>query len=268
VGYYRFAAKVRKFKPLLDSCIVAVLARLDAANPGMGESIAIDGSDLPACANGQRFVSKNGRERKLSEYSDPDASWGHRSTVPKRKGGGVLRVQGPRRGTLTGLPVAWTVETARDAETTFSLGLLDGALGRGCNVKNAIMDKGYDNGPIHDGWNQRGVCPITPLRKTPAVVRGDHHAPTCEHGAWLFKGADYKRRATKWRCPTGECQPKSTWIKANRLHPLIPHHTARSTVLYKSRGTVAREFGLCSSMNGRSCPVGCAESSAFAFALT
>ena len=54
----------------------------------MGESIAIDGSDLPAYANGQRFVSKNGRERALSEYSDPDASWGHRSAISTRKGGG------------------------------------------------------------------------------------------------------------------------------------------------------------------------------------
>jgi hypothetical protein len=60
---YRFAAKLRAFKPLLNSCIVAVLARLHEANPGMGDSIAIDGSDLPAYARGQRFVSKNRRER-------------------------------------------------------------------------------------------------------------------------------------------------------------------------------------------------------------
>jgi hypothetical protein len=44
------------------------------------------GSDLPAYANGQRLVSKNGRERE--RYSDPDASWGHRSAVSTRKGGG------------------------------------------------------------------------------------------------------------------------------------------------------------------------------------
>jgi len=75
------------------------------------------------------------------------------------------------------------------------------------------------------------------------VVPGDQHAPTCEHGEWTFAGTDYKRQATKWRCPTGECQPKSTWIKADRLHPLIPRHTERSAALYKSRGAVEREFG-------------------------
>jgi len=47
-----------------------------------------DGSDMPAYANGQRFVSKGGRERADSEFSDPDASWGHRSAVSTRKGGG------------------------------------------------------------------------------------------------------------------------------------------------------------------------------------
>jgi hypothetical protein len=144
---------------------------------------------------------------------------------------------------ITGLPLAWTVETAKDAETTFALGLLDATRERGFNVKNAIMDKGYDNGPIHDGCNDRGVCPITPLRKTPAVVRGDHKPPCCEHGTWTFAGADFKRKATKWRCPTGECTAKSMWVKADRLHPLIPRESKRSRKLYRSRGAVEREFG-------------------------
>jgi len=81
---YRFATKLRAYKPLLDVCIAAVLGQLHDEHPGMGESIAIDGSDLPAYANGQRFVSKNGRERAASEYSDPDASWG--TARPSRRG--------------------------------------------------------------------------------------------------------------------------------------------------------------------------------------
>jgi len=241
---YRFAAKLRAYKPLLDACIVAVLDRLREANPGMGESIAIDGSDLPAYANGQRFVSKNGRERAASEYSDPDASWGHRSAVSTRKGGGYYGYKVHAAvDTLTGLPMAWTVETAKDAETTFALGLLDTVRERGFAVRNAIMDKGYDNGPIHDGCMDRGVCPVTPLRQTGRVKAGDANAPTCEHGDRTFAGTDYKRQATKWRCPTGECKPKSTWVKADRMHPLIPRHTERSRKLYSSRGAVEREFG-------------------------
>jgi hypothetical protein len=227
---------------ILRSSTVRVTASLHGKHPDMGRDVAIDGSDMPAYANGQRFVSKNGPERE--RFSDPDATWGHRSAVSTRKGGGYYGYKiHAAVCVVTGLPLAWTVETASAAETTFALGLIDSVRERGFAVKTAIMDKGYDNGPIHNGCMDRDVAPITPLRKTPAVVRGDHKAPTCEHGEWTFAGADYKRRATKWRCPTGECKPASVWVKADRLHPLIPRHTERSRKLYHSRGAVEREFG-------------------------
>ncbi|MHB1809702.1 MAG: transposase [Solirubrobacteraceae bacterium] len=241
---YRFGAKLREHKHLLNACIDGVLGRLHESHPGMGENIAIDGSDLPAYANGQRYVSKGGRERAPEEYSDPDASWGHRSAVSTRKGGGFYGYKVHAAvDTLTGLPLAWTVETAKDAEANFALPLLDVVRARDFAVRTAIMDKGYDNGPIHDGCMDRGVCPVTALRKTELVKRGEHKPPSCEHGVWTFAGADFKRKATKWRCPTGECRPASTWIKADRLHPLIPRSTERSRKLYASRGAVEREFG-------------------------
>ena len=95
---YRFSAKLRAYKPLLDTCLARVTASLHAELPVYGRNLAIDGSDLPAYANGQRFVSKGGRERSDDEFSDPDASWGHRSAVSTRKGRGVLRLQAPRGG--------------------------------------------------------------------------------------------------------------------------------------------------------------------------
>jgi Transposase DDE domain len=72
---------------------------------------------------------------------------------------------------------------------------------------------------------------------------GYHKRPTCEHGTWTFAGADYQRNAIKWRCPTRECQPGSRWIKADRLHPLIPRNSNRWGVLYRGRAAVEREFG-------------------------
>jgi hypothetical protein len=84
------------------------------------------------------------------------------------------------------------------------------------------MEKGYDTGPIHDGCEARGVRPIIPLKETEAVKRGHDLPPTCEHGVWTFAGADFKRKATTWRCPTGECSPASTWVKADRLRPADP----------------------------------------------
>jgi hypothetical protein len=239
---YRFAGKLRQHKSLLDACIGSVLDRLREANPGMGENIAIDGSDLPAYANGQRFLSKHGPER--ARYSDPDASWGHRSAVSTRKGGGFYGYKVHAAvDTLTGLPVAWTIQSARHAEANFALPLIDLAAANGFDAKVAIMDKGYDTSTIHEGCMGRGVAPVTALIESLRVKRGEHKPPTCEHGTWTFAGADYKRRATKWRCPTGECQPASKWIKADRLHPLIPRESERSRKLYRSRGAVEREFG-------------------------
>ena len=89
----------------------------------------------------------------------------------------------------------------------------------------------------------RGCRPIIPLRETPAVTAGRHKPPTCDHGEWRFAGSDAKRGASKWRCPAGECQPASRWIKADRLHPLIPRETPRWRKLYKGRAAVEHEFG-------------------------
>jgi IS5 family transposase len=239
---YRFTAKLRAHKALLDECIAAVVGELHERLPQYGRDVAIDGSDLPAYANGQRYLSKNGPERK--RYSDPDASWGHRSAVSTRKGGGYYGYKVHAAVcTNTGLPLAWQVESARTSETSIALDLIDAVRARGFAVETCAMDKGYDTNPIHDGCMDRGIAPIVALRRTSRVVRGEHKPPTCEHGEWTFAGADRKRRATKWRCPTGECAPASTWVKADRLHPLVPRESARSRKLYRGRGAVEREFG-------------------------
>ena len=52
----------------------------------MGRDVAIDASDIAAYANGQKFIYDGGPEREA--WSDPDATWGHRSAVSTRKGGG------------------------------------------------------------------------------------------------------------------------------------------------------------------------------------
>ncbi|MGH2913947.1 MAG: transposase [Solirubrobacteraceae bacterium] len=239
---YRFARKLREHSDALADCLDRVIASLREHLPEMGRDIAIDGSDLPAYANGQRFVKKGGPERK--KFADPDATWGHRSAVSTRKGGGFYGYKiHAAVCTATDLPLAWTTETAKDAEPNFALGLLDAAMARGFGVRTAIMDKGYDGEPTHSGCMDRGVAPVIALKQTPAVKDGKHKPPECEHGTWTFAGADFKRRATKWRCPTGECDPKSVWVKADRLHPLIPRDSKRSRKLYRSRGGVEREFG-------------------------
>jgi hypothetical protein len=240
---YRFATKLREFGNMLTECIDNVLAGLHDEHPDMGETVAIDGSDLPAYANGQRFLRKNGPLRKV--YSDPDASWGHRSSISTRKGGGYYGFKVHAAvDTTTGLPIAWQVETASKAEVPVVPTLLDTLATRGFETTHAVMDKGYDGAPIYDECEARGIRPIVPLKHTPAVVDGEHLPPMCGHGEWTFAGSDAKRGASKWRCPTGKCAPASVWVKADRLHTLVPRSTNRWTALYRQRGAVEREFGV------------------------
>jgi IS5 family transposase len=239
---YRFTAKLREHTTMLEECIASVLRALKKANPLLGWDVAIDASDMPAYANGQRYKYKGGPERE--SYSDPDASWGHRSAISTRKGGGFYGYKLHLAVCAkTDLPLAWKVEAARVNESTTVEPLLDKLKGLGFNPETCAMDKGYDNGPNYQACEDRDIRPVICLKETARVKRGDHKPPTCEHGEWRFAGADYDRKATKWRCPTGKCTPASKWVKADRLHPLIPRETPRWKALYRGRASVERGFG-------------------------
>lgn len=131
------------------------LRRGSASNEGIADA---------EVAQGWRFLYNNGPERQV--YSDPDASWGHRSAVSTRKGGGFY---GYRLHlavcTQTGLPLAWRVETARRNESLYVAPLLDSLHARGLKPETGAMDRGYDNNRVMDGTRERGVVPIVCLRK-------------------------------------------------------------------------------------------------------
>ena len=195
MGVRPLRGKLRAYKPLQDACIGAVLGRLHAENPGMGENVAIDGSDLPEYANGQLTPMRRGAIAPQSFTRKGGGYCATRSCGCPHGHGAAARVGGSHR---------------EPTETTVALPLLDAVKGA---VRNAIANKGCDNGPFHDGCMARAMFPVTTLRRTTAVVRGDHKPRCCERGEWRFAETDYKRQATKWRCPTGECQPKSMWVK-------------------------------------------------------
>ncbi len=158
---YRFTVKLRRFRPMLDACVASVLASLHDELPEFGEHVAIDGSDLPAYANGQRYLSKGGKLRE--RYSDPDASWGHRSSISTRKGGGFYGSKlHAAVCTTTGLPVAWETHTAKDAEVPVVPSLLDSMRTNGFSPATVAMDKGYDACAVYDECESRGIRPVGP----------------------------------------------------------------------------------------------------------
>jgi hypothetical protein len=239
---YRFASKLRANAPAVECCIDEVVEGLKAKLPNYGTDLAIDASDMPAYANGQRYVWKGGPERNW--HTDPDASWGHRSAIATRRGGGFFgfKLQAAVC-TATDLPVAWMVATAKENETNFVAPLLDVAKRRGAIAATAAMDKAYDITRVYGECAERDCQAIVPLKQTPGVKRGDHRPPGCQHGVWKFAGSDRRRGASKWRCPSGECAPASTWVKADRLHPLTPRESKRWKAAYRKRSAVEREFG-------------------------
>jgi hypothetical protein len=237
---YRFAAKLRENAPSVERCLDSVVEGLKAKLPLYGRDLAIDASDVPAFASGYTRAP-DGRERKLS---DPDASWGRRSAISVRKGGAFYGFKLHLAACAnTGLPVAWRLETAAANESPFAPSLIDESRRRGALADTAAMDRGYDSGPLHEACAERDCLPVVPLRETGAVKAGKHLPPLCDHGEWTFAGSDRKRGASKWRCPSGGCKPASTWIKADRLHTLIPYKSKRWKALYRKRGAVEREFG-------------------------
>ncbi|MEA2826035.1 MAG: hypothetical protein QOG43_474 [Actinomycetota bacterium] len=239
---YRFTAKLRQHKGMLDTCIASVIGSLRSELPDFGTTVAIDGSDLPAYANGQKYIYNHGPERK--RFSDPDASWGHRSAISTRKGGGFYGYNVHCAvDVTTGLPLSWETRTARDAEVPVVPALLDTLTGYGIRPSVCIADKGYDVAPFYDGCETRGIRPVVPLRETPFVKQGKAAPPKCEHGVWTFADSDAKRGAAKYRCPTAECTPASVWIMADRLHTLIPRETQRWKDFYRTRVAIERTFG-------------------------
>jgi IS5 family transposase len=236
---YRFTAKLREHAPMLERCIADVVRALKKANPVLGWDVSIDASDMPAYAKGRKAD-----EPERGEPSDPDASWGHRSAVSTRGAGGFYGYKLHMAVcSKTDLPLAWRIETARTNETKAVPSLLDKLHTLGIDPETCAMDKGYDHATMHFDCMVRDIAPVIPLRETADVKRGEDGPPDCEHGVWKFAGADHNRKASKWRCPTGECKPASIWLKANRLKPLIPRDTARWKTLYRGRSSVERAFG-------------------------
>jgi Transposase domain (DUF772)/Transposase DDE domain len=180
---YRFTRKLRAFKPLLDACLDRVTAALHEQIPELGATVAIDASDLPAFANGQRYLYKGGPERK--RYADPDASWGHRSAVSTRAAGSFYGFKW--HGVVcasTGLPLAWRVETAKAAEASFAVPLLDAVKARGFRPEVAVLDMGMTTLRSMRGSRRAAAMWSSPC----ARLRPSRPASTCRPPASTAPG--------------------------------------------------------------------------------
>jgi Transposase DDE domain len=63
---------------------------------------------------------------------------------------------------VTGLPLAWEVQTARGHESPSVDALLDALASRGIVPATASLDRGYDVTRVYDTCESRGVPPVIP----------------------------------------------------------------------------------------------------------
>jgi hypothetical protein len=160
---YRFTTKLREHSDALADCLDGVSAGLQLALPEYGVDVAIDASDMPSFGNGQKYVYKGGPERE--RYSDPDASWGHRSAVSTRAAGSFYGYKIHAAVCVrTGLPLTWQIETARRNESLYAAPLLDAVRARGIQPQTCAMDAGYSHLRVFDETRERGCVPIIALR--------------------------------------------------------------------------------------------------------
>lgn len=153
---YRFTKKLSTSLSLLNACLKKMLLSLKDRFPDMGRSVAIDSTDIPAYANGQRLKYSGGEERVF--WSDPDAAWGHRSAVSTRGAGGFYGYKLHLAVCAeTSIPLAWVTKPANCSDMSCVGFLLDTMID---NPVSAIMDKGYDFRETHEVCLDNGTHPI------------------------------------------------------------------------------------------------------------
>ena len=152
-------------------CIDAVLARLHERTPAWARASPSTGPTFPPTPTGSGSCPR-------TAASGPPIFRPRRLVgAPLRRldaqGRRVLRLQGPR-GRGHGHRPSARVDASRPPRTPRRLRARParrGARRAASTSRHAIMDKGYDNGPLHDGCMERGVCPITPLEDTGRQAR-------------------------------------------------------------------------------------------------
>jgi hypothetical protein len=150
---YRFATKLRRERDRIAGCVDALAAALREQYADIGREVAIDGSDMPAYANGQRFLSNHGPSGRQQRTPT------HRGATPPRLTRKVA-VSTATRSTppsapSTGLPLAWQVESGRGNKSLYVAPLLDAVRARGYDPETVAIDRGYDNDRVYASATRR-----------------------------------------------------------------------------------------------------------------
>jgi len=260
--FTRFLQRLALAHRELDQLFTTLVQALGEQLPDLGQSVAGDSTDIHAWARGRKAGV------------DPDASWSAKGTKgPGKDQGAKYWWFGYKLhlvvDTRHELPLAFTVTTAKEADTNALLPLLD-QLGKRlpqAQLQVVVADAAYDSTANCRAIVQRGALPIIPLNlggeKIPPGITNPQGTVLGPLGEPLvYWGRD--GRYTKWRCPAAlgklEC-PRYTGAKGTRCslspygltiklplaqdwrrHTPVPRETKKWRRLYRRRTAVERVF--------------------------
>lgn len=269
-AFSRFLRKLVKERKLVEEMFDELVGELKILLPDFGKEVAIDSTSLPTYARGRKDPK---------ESADPEADWGKKKKVFKRKDGTVYeeikKWFGYKLHLLVDanheLPIAYRVTKASVHDSKPCLPLVrDAKQKQNVPMEYLIGDKGYDSEEIHRKLIlEHGVKGIIPLREFEDKEEGktvyerdrDNICYDTERGKayeMVFWGYEKRTQSLKYRCPHalgrvnckdwGICNGRQTYGKTLRIplklnyryYTAVPRETKKWKRLYRKRTSVER----------------------------
>lgn len=263
--FSRFFARLAEHRDFMESIVPEIVERHREHLPDLGESVAIDGSDIPAWADPSR-----------EDPCDVDARWGYRTPRSKSsqaKENSIYEYFFGRKIHMVcdakyGIPLAYELRSANEHDSP----LLPDVVGKALRLypwlkpRYLLGDRGYDAASNHEFLLKRGIVPIILMRKPPKGTLHDDlydekGRPACLDGEtpMEFVRTDPKTDKHLFRCPPEGCvlKERSTgamrycdtrelhavdWRDSPRAVGVVARSSPEWQQLYSQRQTVERLF--------------------------
>jgi len=150
--------------------------------------------------------------------------------------------------TVNGVPLVSLVVEANRGDEEFIFDLLEGLSIRHPQINFAyiILDKGYDEAPIHQRiYYDYGIIPVIIRKNNIRYPRGflQNGTPLCEFGIGLIRrGTDYHRERTKYIC-NQQCKKKTKPQKELFTCPYVTSTNSNGLVIYTYFNKNMRLYG-------------------------
>ncbi len=259
-AYYRFVKKLIRHRNLIEGCMAKTIEALQRRQPGFGEMVAVDSTDIESYVNWSK-----------KPLSDPDARWGvrmNRNGEEEMYPGYKMHLIGEARHEVPLMPIV-TPANANDSPLMIPLLEKNKSLIKNLSPIFVLGDKQYDAAEnyraIVEDFKAIPIIDLNLRRRKGKPDRFEDIAdekgtPYC---AWkvpyTFWGYDKKQKRLKYRCPLAVGKPGCTWLdkcsKSSygevvkikladdyRRFIQVPRHTERWAKLYRKRISIERIF--------------------------